>query len=74
VYIRHDLALSGYPQSLVITAINKRKKECRPDINGTHLGTVLIIYVKGMSDKFRPTANVVFKTKQHILHMSELPY
>lgn len=48
--IRHDLALGGYPQSLIITAIKIRRKGCRPDINGTHLGTAVILFVKAQSE------------------------
>jgi hypothetical protein len=68
--IRHDLMPNEYPQELADT-IMKPSKSNRPSSDTIYHGTVIILNVKGISEKFRRIGNrfnvrTIFQTK-HIL-------
>jgi hypothetical protein len=55
--IKHELVLSGYPSVSVDSIINGPTTRSRPDTDITPLGTVVIPYIKGVSEKFRQIGN-----------------
>jgi hypothetical protein len=68
--IRHDLMLNAYPKEFV-DSVMKPLRSNRPSSDTTCQETLIIPYVKGISDKFRYIENcfnikTIFKTK-HIL-------
>jgi hypothetical protein len=65
--IRHDLMLGEYPKEFVDSVMKPSEKN-RPSSATVYQGTVVIPYVKGTSEKFRPIGNrfhlrTIFKTK-----------
>jgi hypothetical protein len=65
--IRHDLILNEYPQEFV-DSIMKPVRSNRPSSDKIYHGTVIILYVTGISEIFRCTENhinvrTIFKTK-----------
>jgi hypothetical protein len=63
---------NGYPEHSVDTAINKFGNKNYPSTQSKAACTVVIPYVKGISDKFKCNGNkynikAIFKTK-HALH------
>jgi hypothetical protein len=69
-HIKHDLALNGHPSALVNSIISTPTTS-PPDIDLTTQGTVVIPYVKGVSEKFRRIGNrynirTIFKTSHTI--------
>jgi hypothetical protein len=66
--VKHDLWKNGYPKHFVDTTINKFGKKSYPSTQSKAACTVVIAYVKGISDKFKRIGNkynikTVFKTK-----------
>jgi hypothetical protein len=51
--IKHELALNGYLSVFVDSIINRPATRSRPDTDITPLGTVVIPYVKRVSENFR---------------------
>jgi hypothetical protein len=69
--IRHDLMLDEYPKECV-ASVMKPSTRNHLSSDTTYQGTVIIPYVKGISEKLRCMGNrfnlrTIFKTK-HILH------
>jgi hypothetical protein len=67
--IRQDLALNGYPQHLIDSVLNRLEVKSQQATDGACLSTVLIPYMKGISEEFRCTGErynikTVFKTRQ----------
>jgi hypothetical protein len=70
--VKHDLWKNCYPKHFVDTTINKFGKKNYPSTQSKEACTVVIPYVKGISDKFKGIGNkynikTIFKTK-HMLH------
>jgi hypothetical protein len=68
--IRHDLMLNEYPQEFV-DSIMKPSRSNRPSSDIIHQGTVIIPYVKSISEKFRRIVNrfnirTIFETKRSL--------
>jgi hypothetical protein len=66
--IKHDLWKNGYPKHFVGTTINKLGKKNYPITQSNEACTVVIPYVKGISEKFKRIGNkynikTIFKTK-----------
>jgi hypothetical protein len=65
--LKHDLQLNGFPLKIINSVINNTggKKRLRNDVKP--IGSVVILYVKGISDKFKRIGNryirTIFKTK-----------
>jgi hypothetical protein len=53
VKIRQDLATNWYPQHIIDSVLKRSGGKCRRETNETRLSTVVIPYVKGISEKFR---------------------
>jgi hypothetical protein len=69
--LRHDLRLIGYPKEFV-DSVMKPSTRNRPSSDIKYQGTVIVLYVKGTSKKFRHFGNrfnirTIFNTK-HTLH------
>jgi hypothetical protein len=67
--IKHDLMFNEYPKVL-IDCIMKPPRSNRPSSDTIYQGTVIIPYVKGISEKFRWTGNrfnvrTIFKINIH---------
>jgi hypothetical protein len=68
--LKHDLQLNGFPQnSSTQSSIIPGKNQLRNDVKP--IGSVVIPYVKGISDKFKRNGNLynirtIFKTKYTI--------
>jgi hypothetical protein len=68
--VRHDLMLKEYPQEFV-DSVMKPPRSNHPSSDTIYQGTVIIPYVKGISEKLRRVRNrinvrTIFKTK-HVL-------
>jgi hypothetical protein len=68
--MRHDLLLNEYPQEFV-HSITKPSRSNHPSSDTIHQDTVIIPYVKGISEKFRRIGNsvnvrTIFKTKRTV--------
>jgi hypothetical protein len=66
--VKHDLWKNGYPKHFVDTTINIFEKKNYPSTQSKEACTVVIPYVKGISDKFKRIGNkynikTIFKTK-----------
>jgi uncharacterized protein (UPF0335 family) len=66
-FIKHDLILNGYPQRLM-DSIMKSRKNKNPSTDKVPHSTVVIPYIRGISEKFRRIGNrynirTIFKTK-----------
>jgi hypothetical protein len=65
--IRHGLMLNEYPEDFV-DSVMKPSTRNRPSSDQIYQGTLIILYVKGTSEKFRRIGNhfnirTIFKTK-----------
>jgi uncharacterized protein (UPF0335 family) len=72
--IKHDLTLNGYPHSF-IDSVMKSRNNSNPSTDKVPHSTVVIPYVKGISEKFRRIGHrynirTIFKTK-HTLRKEE---
>jgi predicted GIY-YIG superfamily endonuclease len=65
--LKHDLQLNGFPPKLINTVINNTGGNNRLRNEVKPIGSVVIPYVKGISDKFKRIGNryirTIFKTK-----------
>jgi hypothetical protein len=76
--VKHDLWKNGYPKYFVDTTINKFGKKNYPSTQSKEACTVVIPYVKGISDKFKRIGNkynikTIFKTDtSYVIYLCEL--
>jgi hypothetical protein len=66
--LKHDLQLNGFPPKPINTVINNTEGKNRLRNEVKPIGSVVIPYVKGISDKFKRIGNrynirTIFKTK-----------